>query len=552
MRKSSLIAIIFRLIFPVALVFWLVSAALAQGTSRPGLEPKASKLEELLTPRGELRPTLEPFFEGPVDPETFELGPGDVLNIFLWRPTVTYFPVTVNAEGEAVIPTVGPVKVSGMPLAMAKRAIIGKVRQRFSGVELTVSLEQVRQFRVHVCGAVTVPGSYLVPATARVADAILLAGGLLRRPRAEWDTTSVAAASERRIRVIPVQDPEAAYSVDMLLFERAGETKSNPYLRDGDVVWVPFKDEGSLEVGAFGGVLAPGLFEYVPGDHAADLVKLAGGVRRSGRISEAYLVRADGLRLPVGHAALLETEIQPGDRLYVPMEPERKQFGTVTLQGEVTQPGSYPIEIGKTTLREVIAEAGGPLPTAALNSARLIRAPNYEFRDPEKARLLRPHERLFLPKEESFEAELTAAYERWLGTTVVLDLSRLLEDENPGDDVVLQDGDVLEIPRQPLGVRMLGYVNRSGETAYHAGWRLNDYLRVVGGVNRGGWKSRVRVVKASTGGIVLYSSKVRLDPGDIVFVPPKPEVTTWTRIKDGVAVLAQVATVVLIVETVRK
>ncbi|MBU1937682.1 hypothetical protein KKG05_09815, partial [bacterium] len=106
-----------------------------------------------------------------------------------------------------------------------------------------------------------------------------------------------------------------------------------------------------------------------------------------------------------------------------------------------------------------------------------------------------------------------------------------------------------EIPEQPLGIRMLGYVNQNGETAYHPGWKLNDYLRAVGGVNRGGWKSKTRVVKASTGAVVLYSSKVRLDPGDIIFVPPKPEVTTWGQIKDGIVVLSQVATIAFIVST---
>lgn len=549
MRKSSLKLNIFRRGLSVGLVFGLVGTVLAQGTSIPGLEPGGSRLDELLAPREELRPTLQPFFEGPVDPETFQLGPGDLLDIFLWRPTVTRFPVYVNAEGEVVIPTVGPVKVTGMSLAEAKKAIIGKVRERFSGVELTVSLNQVRQFRVHVCGAVATPGSYLVPATARVADAIFVAGGLLRRARARWDTTSVTVGSKRRIGLIGDQSPAAERPVDLALFEQAGEVKANPYLRDGDVVWVPFKEEGPSEIGVFGGVFSPGLFEYMPGDRVADLMKLAGGVRASAKVSEAYLVHADGQRLFVHDAALLETEVQPGDRLYVPMEPERQRFGTVTLKGEVAEPGSYPVEIGRTTLREVLGQAGGVLPSAALSSARLIRAPNYEFRDPEKERLLRPRDQGNILERDYVERALTAAYERWLGTTVVLDLSRLLEDDNPDDDVVLQDGDVLEVPQQPLGIRMLGYVNQSGETPYHLGWKLDDYLQAVGGVNRAGRKAHTRVVKASTGSIVFYSSEVRLDPGDIIYVPPRGLVTTWSQIKDGIVVASQVATIVLIVLT---
>jgi len=550
MKRSNLNVPIALFGLALWMLFGVPSSVLAQA-SLSRFEPGASKLSELLAPKGQLPPTTQAVFEGPVDPETFRLGPGDLLNIFLWRPTVTQFPVRINAEGEAVIPTVGPVKVAGISLSAAKEAIFRKILERFSGAEVTVSLDEVREFRVHVCGAVTMPGSYLVPATARVADAILLAGGLLRRPRAEWDTTSVVVASQRRIQILASQTATAPRPVDLLLFERAGDTKANPYLQDGDVIWAPFKEEGPSAVGVFGGVSAPGVFEYVSGDHVASLVKLAGGTLASAKLSQSYLVRANGQHVTISDPSTQEVEVQPGDRLYVPMEYKEQQFGTATIKGEVARPGSYPVEIGRTTLRQVLEAAGGVLPTAAANSARLVRAPS-EFRDAEKSRLLRPREIGSPLGETSFDAELRAAYERWLGTTVVLDLSQLLETDTPKDDIVLQDGDILEIPKYPLGVRVVGCVNQSGETAYHPDWNLEDYLKVVGGVSRGGWKAQARVVKASTGSVVLYSSRVRLDPGDIVFVPSKQPTTAWTQIKDGVAVVSQLATIVLIVITASK
>ncbi len=543
MTKSNL----FLFVLGIGLIVGLLGdVVFAQSVSLTGMAPGKTKLEELLKSTPQRLPVSETFFEGPVDPEIFELGPGDKLDIFLWRPTVTQLPVEVNAEGEAVIPAVGPVKVAGMSLAKAKDAMIAKICERFSGAEVTVSLREVRKFRVHVCGAVMEPGSYLLPATARVADAVWMAGGFLRRSRAEWDTTSVIVASQRRLRVIPAGDIENEQRADLLLFERAGRTDANPLLHDGDVVRVPLKEEGPSEVGVFGGVFSPGLFEYVPGDRIEVLLELAGGIRASANVQDAYIIRADGRRVDVEDAVLHESEFQPGDRLYIPMEPERKRFGTVTLKGEVTRPGSYPLEIGKTTLRDVLTQAGGTLPTAALNSARLVRAPDYEFRQPEKGRLLRPRDPGNTLEKRGAERELTAALERWLGTTVVIDL----QNDN-SEDIVLRDGDVLEIPGQPLGIRMLGYVNQNGETAYHPGWKLNDYLRAVGGVNRGGWKSKTRIVKASSGAVVIYSSKVRLDPGDIIFVPPKPEVTTWSQIKDGIVVLSQVATIAFIAASLK-
>ena len=541
-KKSKLFLFVLGIGFLAVL---LGDDTFAQSASLTGMEPGKTKLEELLTPMPERLPVSEMFFEGPVDPDVFELGPGDKLDIFLWRPTVTQLPVEVNAEGEAVIPAVGPIKVAGMSLTKAKDAIVAKLHERFSGAEVTVSLREVRKFRVHVCGAVMQPGSYLLPATARVADAVWMAGGLLRQPRAEWDTTSVIVASQRRLHVIPAGGNEEEQRADLLLFKRAGRTDANPLLHDGDVVRVPLKEDESSDVGAFGGVFSPGLFEYVPSDHIEELIALAGGLRISAKIKDAYIIHADGSRIHVEDAVLHAYEFLPGDRLYIPLEPERKRFGTVTLKGEITRPGSYPVEIGKTTLSDVLAQAGGTLSTAALNSARLVRAPDYDFREPEKGRLLRPRDPGNALEKRDVEWELTAALERWLGTTVVIDLQ-----DDHSEVILLRDGDVLEIPEQPLGIRMLGYVNQNGETAYHPGWKLNDYLRAVGGMNRGGWKSKTRVVKASTGAVVMYSSKVRLDPGDIIFVPPKPETTAWGQIKDGIVVLSQVATIVFIVATI--
>ena len=130
MTKSNL--------FLFVLGIWLIvglfgDAAFAQSASLTGMESGKTKLEELLKSTPQRLPVSETFFEGPVDPEVFELGPGDKLDIFLWRPTVTQLPVEVNAEGEAVIPAVGPVKVAGMSLAKAKDAMITKIRERFCG-----------------------------------------------------------------------------------------------------------------------------------------------------------------------------------------------------------------------------------------------------------------------------------------------------------------------------------------------------------------------------------------------------------------------------------
>lgn len=60
------------------------------------------------------------------------------------------------------------------------------------------------------------------------------------------------------------------------------------------------------------------------------------------------------------------------------------------------------------------------------------------------------------------------------------------------------------------------------------------------------------ILKARNGSQLRYTSRVSVDPGDVLFVPQRPRTTSWERIKDVISVVAQVATIALIIDTASK
>ena len=448
---------------------------------------------------------------------------------------------------------VGMVHVAGVTLTEARTRIEEAVGGALRVSRVTVSLFEPRRFRVHVTGMVRMPGTYVVPATARAADALVMAGGLEGSAQlVAGDTVLSFTGSQRRI---VLRDPSGAERrADLLLFLRGGRTASNPILHDGETIFIP-RASTDNQIGVFGGVNQGGLFEYAEGDHLSDAIALAGGLNSRVDSSSLVIVGNNGteskIDLRMNPSIALTRPINPGDRVYFGEIPDTSRFGSVTVTGEVARPGGYSIRSGETTVREILERAGGPLASAAGNSARLIRHSDGDPVAVERVRVSRQTASgqpiYVLPTDLGLSAE----FSRWLYGTTVVDLSEAMKPDTKEGDIVLRDGDSLDVPKGPIGVRVLGAVNAAGEVAWQPDKKLDYYLNEAGGINRGGWKNRTVVVKARNGSQLRYDPDLPIEQGDVVYVPQKPsDKTNWDMFKDIIAVTAQVATVILVVQSI--
>ena len=72
-----------------------------------------------------------------------------------------------------------------------------------------------------------------------------------------------------------------------------------------------------------------------------------------------------------------------------------------------------------------------------------------------------------------------------------------------------------------------------------------------GGYSERAWKAKIRVTRSVTGQTFLARDVQKLDPGDFIWVPERPDITVLDQAKTILAAAAQVATVVLAFHAIR-
>ena len=181
---------------------------------------------------------------------------------------------------------------------------------------------------------------------------------------------------------------------------------------------------------------------------------------------------------------------------------------TYTINGEVVRPGVYPLHTD-LTITGAVAHAGG-----IYNGQ--FRATSVEL------------------------ADLTHAFLSRRGTLMPVDFVRLLRDGDLRFDVQLQPGAFISIPSGlSHEVYIIGEVNTPALFAFREDMPLSRTLAQAEGFTQDADLSRIHVIRGSLTNPTLIVSDfkkviageaqdVRLEPGDIVYVPPKL-LSTWAR-----------------------
>ena len=126
-------------------------------------------------------------FEPPVNiptPQNYVLGIGDQLLITIWGASQTSYQLSINQNGAINIPDLGPVHISGLEFSQAKELIKKRLISIYRGMEgphpntySEISISELRSIKINIIGEVMAPGTYTLPATASVFNALYLSGG---------------------------------------------------------------------------------------------------------------------------------------------------------------------------------------------------------------------------------------------------------------------------------------------------------------------------------------------------------------------------------------
>jgi protein involved in polysaccharide export with SLBB domain len=509
--------------------------------------------ETLFAQEAESKPALSPIFplseekqtlEKSIDPEEYIVGTGDILSIDIWGEINVNYTLGITPEGNLLIPRVGSVEVGGKSLKEAKGIIQEAMMRSYKNVEVTITLVGLRRFKVSVVGAVRAPGIYSVFAHTRVSEVIAQTGGFLEN------------SSLRNIMI--AHSDETTSKADVFCFWRTGERAKNPYVLGGDLIFVPAREININTCGIYGAVKSPGEFEYSPEDSLLDLINLAYGLTMDAELLRADLIRfnpdqrttqsisIDLKGLISGNDPQSNIALMPDDRVFVRTIPDFHEKEQVTINGEVIYPGVYDIEEDQTELSEIIARAGGFTADASLPEAEFFRG--YSIVDPEFERL----KNIPVADMTRSEYEYFKLRTRERPGRVAVSFEKLFLQGQNEYDVVLKNGDIINIPRKSMVVNISGCVVSPGLVPYKSGEDYKYYIKRAGGLSWKARKGKIQIVKGLTGERLRPSKSRKIDPGDTILVPEKPERDYWGFFKDTMIVLGNLATIYLVAQQATK
>jgi protein involved in polysaccharide export with SLBB domain len=429
----------------------------------------------------------------------------------------------------------------------------------FLGAQLTSlvsSSSPVIPISVSVTGFVPDPGSYSLPLTARLSDAIRATK--LNLPDVD-DPLSLSFAekkllerdslytNQQGLRKIKLTRGDHTQEYDLMRFMILGEPEHNPLLRDGDLIWVPAKESF---VSVSGCVNLPSDIQFVEGDDLGLILRLAQGLAPDADKTQVLIYRAksgakdfDVFRQDISAYADLEAvnyPLQPRDRIIVGRDANSPLARKVKVEGAVNIPGEF--WIGENTrLYDILKQCGGPAEKGDLGNAVLINGPYSERLNPDIERLIIHGNAQMTPLEYSYLRNSL----RMLKGKYSLDLKDTWESEGESSNPILQDGDYIFVPENFDFVAVSGQVVNPGLVPWVEGKGYKYYVDACGGYTNNRVLGGIRVVRDNDGGWVKPSKKLQLRPGDMVFVPEKSDRDRWTDLKDVALLATQILSIVM-------
>ena len=291
-------------------------------------------------------------------PQSYMLGPGDVVAVDVYGASQKTFNCTVSPDGQIVIEGFGPIQVGGLSIASAKARIRSTLGSRYRSSRINLSLGQTRTITVNVMGEVKVPGTYTLSAFATVFHALYMAGG----------TNDIGT-----LRNIKIYRNNHLISVcDIYDYILNGKMTGNVRLNDGDVISVGPYD---CLVDITGKVKRPMYYEMKKNESVGTLLKYAGGFTGDAYTKAVRVNRKTGREYAVFNVDEFDMNsfrIADGDSVTVDSVLPR-YHNTVEIKGAVFRPGMYQLGDGINSVRTLIQHAEGLTEDAFTNRAVMHR-----------------------------------------------------------------------------------------------------------------------------------------------------------------------------------
>ena len=417
--------------------------------------------------------------------------------------------------------------------------------------------------RVSIYGAVTRPGQFELDKGLTLSQLIAKAAGALPN----------AFTSRGFISRLKSDSTTELISFDLKAI--LNKTSPDIFLKREDVVTIPsifdLRDEYTVSIN--GEVRSGGDFPYADKMTVEDLIVKAGGFTAGaspGRIEIARRINDSDPNLknsPVSQTFNINVDdqfkinsssfvLQPFDVVSVYSLPGYEKQRTVKIEGEVFYPGPYTITTKDEKISDLIKRAGGLTASADIEGGRLKRIDKLGI-DVEKSKtdlneVSQERVDRLTHIQKTLQDSTSNVFDQLRNDYVGIDLGKILANPGSNDDLILEEGDVLRIPKKQQLVKVNGEVLFPSSVVFTNVKTLNDFVHNAGGFAPDALKRRAYVVYAngtvrSTHSFLFIKNYPEIRPGSEIVIPKRPPTKglTVTEVGAIAASLASAATVLI-------
>ena len=462
---------------------------------------------------------------------------------------------------------------------------VGKILNRFTN-------------RVQIKGAVFRQGTFALTEGMTLTQLIKSAEGLK------------GDAYTQRASVLRTKEDLSSEVIEVNLKEILSGTQADLTLQREDVVRISsiYEIQNERYVQILGEVKRPGTYPFSEGMTSEELILMAGGLQESANTKEIEIARrledsdlgtlADILTTSVNADLSFNPNsisLAPFDQVIVRKRANFTMQRLVSVEGQVNSPGIFAIQTSVERISDLVKRAGGLNQFAYAKGATLIRRTEFFNTESEQIRRQRNLEalrlkliedpnnseaqeelllRLFkdLPKEKTDASDSLVANAKLesldqIATetpgfdvkikeseAVAINLEKILANPGSQEDLLLEEGDILNVPKLLQTVRMRGDVVYPTTLRYEQGRGLKQYINSAGGFERRANRRQTYVVYANgavkrTHGFMGIRVFPIVEPGAEVIVPTKGPKTPL-RLGDVVGVTTGLATLALVLSQI--
>ena len=159
---------------------------------------------------------------------SYLIGPGDMLDIAVWKEEALTKTVVVLPDGMISFPLIGEVQAAGRTVAEVRKDIETRIGPFVKEVTLNVEVRQINSLLIYVIGRVNNPGRQALNADVNVMQALAAAGGL--NPFAKRGKVKIFRHESKQTKV---------FNFDYDDVSEGKHLEQNIILKRGDVIVVP-------------------------------------------------------------------------------------------------------------------------------------------------------------------------------------------------------------------------------------------------------------------------------------------------------------------------